>query len=285
MLLLAATTDKLDLITSAAGDIDVHCSYIDLNSSTGAWVGGGKQNTTIATAATTDVMASPAATTLRNIKTINARNAHASVANTITLRFNQNATIFELHKVTLAPGECLEYIEGVGFFVLGAVNPNFAVSLASDFTNSTTTATEVSGLTTATGTGNYAFSYHIAYQTAATTTSIKFAVNYTGTVTTIVYNVYGVSATTTASDGVMDQDVSLTTGGLFNVNAGRAKATTTTLSPFVSVDTANADMYMRVEGLMIVSVAGSIALWCGSEVAASQALIKAGSGLILTKMG
>ncbi len=286
MLLLAATTDKLGVITTTTSDIDCHVSYIDLNSSTGAWVGGGKQNTSINTAVTspgTDILASPAATTLRNIKTINIRNHHASASQTITLVYNQNATIFELHKVTLAAGEALEYIEGVGFFVMGALNPNTVISLAADQSNSTTTATSVTGLILATPPGVYIFDYNIVYQSGATTTGVKFSVNHTGTVTTFVYNQYGVSATTTASDGIMDQDVVLTTGGLFNVNAARAKGTAG-LGAFVSVDTANADMFMRIEGLMTVTVTGNLELWHGAEAAAIST-VKAGSCLVLTKCG
>ena len=36
----------------------------------------------------------------------------------MTVQYNQNATLFTLHKVTLRAGEALEYIEGVGWFLL-----------------------------------------------------------------------------------------------------------------------------------------------------------------------
>jgi hypothetical protein len=283
MLVLAATTDKFQVLSSSTADLDVHVSYIDINSSTGAWVGGGKQNTAINTATTTDVLAAPAATTLRNAKTINIRNKHASASNTVTFQFNQNATLYELHKVTLAAGEALEYIEGVGFFVLGAISPNFVATLASDQSNSTATATEVTGLSTATAIGNFYFKYLIVYQSGATTTGVKFSVNYDGTVTTFVYNWYAVNALATAADGNADQDVSTTTGGLFFVNAGRAKSTAG-IGASVSVDTANSDMFAIIEGLMIVTVAGNIELWHASETTAIST-VKAGSSLILTKTG
>lgn len=125
MLLLAATTDKLQLITSAAATIDVHVSYVDAVSTTLVPSGGGKQNTAISTAATTDILAAPAASTLRNAKTIQIRNKHASLSCDVTVQFNQNATLFELHKVTLLAGEALEYIEGVGFFTLAAASTGF----------------------------------------------------------------------------------------------------------------------------------------------------------------
>lgn len=120
MLLLVATTDKLQLITSAAVAVDVHASYMDYNGST---VTPGRQNTAISTATTTDIVGVPGASTQRNIKTLNARNKSASSAVDVTVQYNQNATLFEMHKVTLRPGEALEYIEGVGFFTLAAKLP------------------------------------------------------------------------------------------------------------------------------------------------------------------
>src|SRR5262245_48345753 len=123
MIFLAATTDKLQLTTSAAATIDVNCNYIDANSSTLAASGGGKQNTAISTATTTDILAAPASSTLRTLKQMTARNKHASLACDVTVLFDQNATDFELHKVTLNAGETLEYIEGVGCFTLSPAVP------------------------------------------------------------------------------------------------------------------------------------------------------------------
>ncbi len=129
MLLLAATTDTLSLITSAAANIDVHVSYVDASSTTLVPSGGGKQNTAITTATTTTILAAPAASTLRNAKTINIRNKSAATSCDVTVQFNQNATLFELHKVTLNAGEALEYVEGVGFFTLAASSSGFGDTL------------------------------------------------------------------------------------------------------------------------------------------------------------
>lgn len=121
MLILSATTDKIQVITSAAAAIDVHASYADL--SAGA-VSPNRQNTAITTATTTDVVAAPAASTQRNVKTLHIRNKDAVNPSDVTVQFNQNATLFELFKATLRPGDVLEYIEGIGFFVItGSVGP------------------------------------------------------------------------------------------------------------------------------------------------------------------
>lgn len=125
MILLTATTDKLQVITSAAGDVDVIAAYIDRNQSTFAVGADGRQLTTITTATTTDIVGAPGATTTRNIKQLTIRNAHASIANDVTVQFNANATLYELHKVTLQPGEMLEFVEGVGFVTLAAASTGF----------------------------------------------------------------------------------------------------------------------------------------------------------------
>lgn len=117
MLNLALTTDKLQLTTSAAVTVDVHTSFADLSGTT---VTPGKQNTAITTAATTDIVAAPAASTVRNVKTINIRNKHATSSVDVTVIFMQNITAFELHKVTLKAGEVLKYVEGNGWFTIGA---------------------------------------------------------------------------------------------------------------------------------------------------------------------
>ena len=119
-MILSATTDKFDLVTSAAVAVDVHVSYIDASSSTLAPSGGGRQNTAITTAATTDILAAPGASTLRTVTAMKIRNKNASASVDVTVRFNQNATAFELHKTTLKAGECLEWLPSIGFFKLAA---------------------------------------------------------------------------------------------------------------------------------------------------------------------
>jgi len=117
---LAATTDKFQIITSSAADIESVINYIDANSSTGAFSGGGSQRTKIAAATTTDILAAPAASTLRDVSDATWRNKHATLSNDITIVLNVNTVLYEQHKVTLAPGDTLEWIEGIGFFVMTA---------------------------------------------------------------------------------------------------------------------------------------------------------------------
>jgi hypothetical protein len=115
MINLTATTDKIQLVTDQAVALDVHASWMDL--SAGA-VTPGRTNTAITTAATTDIIAAPGASTQRNVKNVNVQNKDGSLSCTVTVLFNQNATLIQLFKVTLLAGEVLEFVEGIGWFVV-----------------------------------------------------------------------------------------------------------------------------------------------------------------------
>ena len=286
MLLLVNTTDKVQLITSAAATVDVHASFADFNSSF-ATSGLGKQNTAIVTATTTDIVAAPGASTTRNVKTLHIRNKDASLACDVTVVYDQNGTDFELHKTTLKPGEALEYIEGIGFFTLAAAVVGQSIpivkALSGDQSNSTTTLTEVTGLSVLTGVGTYVFDYFILAQAAAATTGLRFSVNHDGTVTAFVANILWGTNIATASDDVNAQAHVAAAAAVYSTFSARAKSTlgwgTTT-----DVDAAASDLLVKITGMMIVTVDGNIELWHGSEVAAAST-VKAGSSLILTKTG
>lgn len=121
LLMLTATTDKMQVITSAVGAIDVVAVFMDMTNADPPVVKGsssGRQLTAITTAATTDVVAAPGSNTLRNVKTVHIRNKHATLSMDVTVQFNANSVIYEIHKTTLRAGEALEYIEGIGWFTL-----------------------------------------------------------------------------------------------------------------------------------------------------------------------
>ncbi len=120
MLLLTATTDKFQLVTSSAAQVDVHASYMDLNGTT---VTPGRQNTSISSATTTDIVASPGASTTRNVKELLLHNCSTTTANTVSLLFNQNATVYDFVDKTLRPGETYAYTEGAGWVLLTGGSP------------------------------------------------------------------------------------------------------------------------------------------------------------------
>lgn len=121
MLILASASDKLQIITGSAGTIDVHVSWMD---NVAGSVALGRTNTAnITTATITDVVASPAAGSQRNIKTMHVHN-RGIVNNDITVVHTDGTTPVQLHKVTLVPAGSLEYIDEVGFGVIvGGTSP------------------------------------------------------------------------------------------------------------------------------------------------------------------
>jgi hypothetical protein len=182
-LYLAATTDKFSVITSAAATLDVHVSYADLSTSTFLPTGFGKQNTAITTATTTDVLASPAATTVRTAKFISIRNKHASTTTDMTFQFNQSGTLFELYKTALRPGDTLTYTEGVWFYYESQLSPVANRSIADQSVGASTTAYIVgSALTIPTSRplaiGSVLKWHMIMSKTAAATVAMTFDVRF-----------------------------------------------------------------------------------------------------------
>jgi hypothetical protein len=143
MLLLTSTSDALQVVTGQAVAVDVHASWMDYASGT---VTPGRTNTAIATATTTSVAGSPAASTVRNVKSLHLRNKDASLSVDVTVRHTDGTTIVELIKITLAAGDSLEYIEGVGFFkVPNPVNAPASNYITTDQTINASTTAYVNG--------------------------------------------------------------------------------------------------------------------------------------------
>lgn len=119
-MLLNSTTDLVQVVTTAAGDIDVHAAWADFAS--GPTITVDRKNTTITTATTTTVVPSPAASTARKVKTLNITNAHASVTNTITIQHvDATAGVTSIiDSMPLLPGERVAYREGVPMRVVDA---------------------------------------------------------------------------------------------------------------------------------------------------------------------
>lgn len=138
MLLLTSTSDLISVVTGQAVPVDVHASWVDYASGS---VAPGRTNTAISTATTTTVVGSPAASTQRNVKTLHLRNKDASASVDVTVRHTDGTTVVELIKITLAAGDSLEYVEGVGFFKIpNPVNvPDTNVSNADQVIGASTT--------------------------------------------------------------------------------------------------------------------------------------------------
>jgi len=119
-MLLLSNTSKIQVVTSAAVTVDVQASHVDVVIATGVVTPNAPTNTAITTAATTDVVASPASGSSRSVQAINVRNKHASSANGITMLHTDGTTVVELIKATLAAGEQLAYEDSRGWQVIDA---------------------------------------------------------------------------------------------------------------------------------------------------------------------
>src|SRR5689334_3825134 len=119
MILLTSTSDLIQAVTaSGSTNIDVHASYVDYN---GTVVTPGRTNTAqITTATTTTIVASPGASTQRNVKHVSIRNVHASSTNAITVQHYDGTTTTTLIKYTLGAGESLQYWDERGWIVIDA---------------------------------------------------------------------------------------------------------------------------------------------------------------------
>lgn len=262
MLILVGTTDKIELVSDAAATLDVHASYVDATAATGAVSNVGRQATAITTATTTDIVAAGGSGVARNVKTINIRNKHASLACGVTVQVDISGTNYELHRVTLLAGECLEYIESVGWFVIKASRLDRWLRVGTAYVNATTSFTDITGLTCPVDSGKtYNFEAHLIHANNASTTGSRFGINgptlsnIRGGIIDTVTN--SVSASVHAAGGATAVDTSL------------AGATTTG---------STADRLAILSGVFTTGAAGTFAMRGASEVAVAAGLtVRAGS--------
>jgi len=273
MIMLSLTTDKLQLVTDAAVTVDVHCSYDDY---TTAAARPDKQNTAISTATTTDILAAPGASTTRKLKYMAARNKHASSSVNVTIVFDANGTDYELHKTNLLAGECLEYIEGVGFFQLQASpNTDLWKALTSDDAGGQNVNTAqpwfpTGGAVTVIAGTVYEFYGRLHLSRAAGTTSHTTGVGMGGTATITDYG-----ATYWCGEGevaTLADDDSIVAESVANL---QVKAASTTATEQVK---------LAVMGIVIINAAGTfIPQFTYSAAPGGAPTVRAGSFFHMTK--
>ena len=267
MLIQTATTDLIELVTSAAAAVDVHASWMDHTLSTDNYEAG-RTPTAITTAATTTIVSNPAAGNTRNVKTIHIRNKDAAITTDVTVQFDAAGTNYELHKVTLAPGESLEYVEGIGFFHLKpAARLNLMLVTTADVINATTSFADITGLTTPILSGKtYAFQVFLLHIANATTTGHRFGVNGPASPT---YLRLGGVATVTGS----------ITTPVFTTAVAAVSAYDTAVHGAVITGPAT-EVASWFGGTIVPSANGTFAVRCQSEVAVAAGLtVRRGSWL------
>lgn len=152
-----------------------------------------------------------------------------------------------------------------------------------DTTRNSTTAAAQPDLTMPLGLGAYVFNGYMVTQSAATTTGHKFSVNFTGTQGIFAAQWRWITAATTASDDVPDQNHVAAPGGVVTGYTGRTPSNAG-WGVTTDVDTLNADVLYIIEGIVTVTVAGNLEI-CWAPEAAANSTLKAGSSLIVWKTG
>jgi len=117
MLILAATNEAVELVSSSTSALHVVASWVDITTSAFT---PDTTETTISSATDTTIVAAPGSSTQRQVKEITIRNAGAA-ANTVTVQKDVAGTEYEITPdVTLAAGEALCYGDQAGWYVLDA---------------------------------------------------------------------------------------------------------------------------------------------------------------------
>jgi hypothetical protein len=149
---------------------------------------------------------------------------------------------------------------------------------------SSTTGTEVTGLTMALEAGTYQFHYQLIVRSATTTVGPMLGVNFDGTAAVKTMAAYWPDDSTVLTAYVSEMDDEGTKG--VGVMAGMATKTYSTAAPnmgtTVGVATVAADITMMISGVLIVTVAGNLELWHSSETATDTS-VEIGSSLVVIR--
>lgn len=161
--------------------------------------------------------------------------------------------------------------------------------LASQHSISVIAPTKVTGLDMTLEPGVYTFDYRLLVQTATITVGPQFNFNFTGTATKAKwwFMYADLSSTLLAAIGTMAHDTSTSTLGFQMAKAEDDFATTAAgnMGPVAttnSVQTINTDHMVQITGIIVVSVAGNIELWHGSETATATS-VETGSSLVVIR--
>ena len=215
MIILSATTDKLQAVLTAAktaNDMQCLVSYRDITTDT--YLPGRSVSTTNGVTAV-DILASPSASTQRAVDFISIHNAD-TVVKTISITFVHSGGAITLWSGVLNPGERLEYTDKNGWAAhtvngsvktsqtAGTVNPVSTainvVVLASDVVNNNATLNTLANVTglafNVTADKTYWFEIIVNYTAQATSTGSRWSIN-TPLVTRLDYTSEWTLTTTT----------------------------------------------------------------------------------------
>jgi hypothetical protein len=268
-----STSDKLQLVTDAAADIESSLSWISVNASAPPVVQDVDSETqaSITTATTTDMLVG-AASTKKRVGHWSIRNSHATTACNVTVRAVDGTNTVDIIKVALLAGESLIFTGALwvhydsnGAPYTQAAKLDTKLRVVSDVTFATAaTFADVTGLTVALKSGKtYCFEAHLYHISNATTTGAQFGVN--------------IGASPTA---LQISTIDTVTGSV-TASAHSAGSTTSRDTAATAQTTGSAAVTMGIlSGYIQPSADGTFAIRCTSEVTvASGVIVKAGSWL------
>lgn len=138
MILLTSTTDKVQVVTATAvSSIYMHATWIDNSSGT---ISGGRNNQVTGSATTIDLIPSPSAGVLRNLKFLTVRNTNTTTSCTITVQHTDGTTAVPIWFGVLGPNQTLQIADdGTSQLISSSGQPITSVS-ASGLINFSTTS-------------------------------------------------------------------------------------------------------------------------------------------------
>lgn len=266
---LAANNHKFQLERSTDADIDVIATFVDFTNATPPVAKQpDTQLSTFNTAATGDIVAAPSGTDRRVLKHLVITNKDTTTSCDVALILDANGTDYRYPTFSLAPGDALEYVEGVGFFKLTdeAVLNELLVTTA-DVVNATTSWADITGLTSPVKAGRtYMFEAALLYVCNATTTGARFGVN-------------GPESPTYLRGGGIGTVTGSVTAAAFSTPTAAVSAYDTSMIGAQTTGPAT-EVTALVEGVLIPSADGTFAMRSQSEVAVANGVtIRRGSRL------
>jgi hypothetical protein len=156
--------------------------------------------------------------------------------------------------------------------------------VTADHVISTIAATEVPLVPTPTlQPGTYQFQFFLRVRSATATVSPMYGVNFTGTAAVRKMTLRYVDAGGLATGTGVADDVGTTAGSMLSGTTVTAFSTTApNMGHTGGVGATATDVFVIIEGFLVVTVAGDLELWHGSETATSTSVMT-DSTVVITK--
>ncbi len=166
-----------------------------------------------------------------------------------------------------------------------ALNKTKTTYVTAQHSVASTTQTEVTTLQQTLVAGAYRFSFFLICQSGTAADGLTFSVNYTGTVTKMVAMLSWPDTGVIAALGAVDDVANAATGQLVAYAVTKTKATTVAQLSTGTAGVANtgSDLFLKLEGVIVVSDGGDFELWHGCE-STNATTVEIGSSLMMIRV-